>query len=338
MFNPHSLIAARRLSPDPEVVVNSRFLAARLTAAACVRARFFASPWYRLCHAEADGLPGLIIDRYGGVFVVCAGAAGAARLEAELLDALDGLFAPLAVVARDEGPARILEGLPERTAILAGRLPDRLELEEGGVVFPIDVLQGQKTGWFYDQRFNRDAVAALSTGARVLDLYCHTGAFGLRAAACGAARVLLADRSETALAIAAETARRNGFAERVEIVRAEAFGLLERLSAEGARFDLVIADPPAFAKSRKDHGPALKGYEKLARLAACVVAPSGFLFLASCSHHVSAEEFAACVARGLAKAGREGRILRAAGAGPDHPVHPQLPESAYLKSLLVQLD
>ena len=338
MFNPHSLIAARRLSPDPEAVIDSRFLAARLTAASCLRARFFVSPWYRLCHAEADGLPGLIIDRYGGVFVVSAGAAGAARLEAELLDALDDLFAPLAVVARDEGPARTLEGLPERTAILAGRLPERLELEEGGVVFPIDVLQGQKTGWFYDQRFNRDAVAALAAGARVLDLYCHTGAFGLRCAAAGAARVLLVDRSEPALAIAAETALRNGLAERVEIVRAEAFGLLERLAAEGARFDLVIADPPAFAKSRKDHGPALKGYEKLARLAAAVVAPGGLLFLASCSHHVSAEEFAACMARGLAKAGREGRILRAAGAGPDHPVHPQLPESAYLKSLLLQLD
>ena len=338
MFNPHSLIAARRLSPDPEVVVDSRFLAARLTAAARVRARFFTSPWHRLCHAEADGLPGLIIDRYGGVFVVSAGAAGAARLEAELLDALDDLFAPLAVVARDEGLARTLEGLPERVTVLAGRLPERLELEEGGVVFPIDVLQGQKTGWFYDQRFNRDAVTALAAGARVLDLFCHTGAFGLRAAAGGAERVLLADRSEPALAIAAETARRNGFAERVEIVRAEAFGLLERLSSEGTRFDLVIADPPAFAKSRKDHGPAVKGYEKLARLAACAVAPGGLLFLASCSHHVSAEEFAASVARGLVRAGREGRILRAAGAGPDHPVHPQLPESAYLKSLLLQLD
>lgn len=338
MFNPHSLIAARRLSPDPEAVIDSRFLAARLTAASCLRARFFASPWYRLCHAEADGLPGLVIDRYGGVFVVSAGAAGAARLEAELLEALDDLFAPLAVVARDEGPARALEGLPERAAILAGRLPRRLELEEGGVIFPIDVLKGQKTGWFYDQRFNRDTVAALASGARVLDLYCHTGAFGLRCAVAGAARVVLADRSEPALAIAAETARSNGLAERVEIVRAEAFGLLERLAAEGARFDLVIADPPAFAKSRKDHGPALKGYEKLARLAASVVAPGGFLFLASCSHHVSAEEFAACAAKALAKAGREGRILRAAGAGPDHPVHPHLPESAYLKSLLLQLD
>jgi len=338
MFNPHSLIAARRLSPDAGAAIDSRFLSTRLAAASSLRARLFASPWYRLCHAEADGLPGLVIDRFGGVFVVSAGAAGAARLEPELLDALDHLFAPIAVIARDEGPARALEGLAERAVVLAGQLPDRVELEEGGVAFPLDLLEGQKTGWFYDQRLNRDAVANLAAGATVLDLYCHTGAFGLRCAAAGATRVTLADRSEPALALAEEAAKRNGLADRVEIVRAEAFGLLERMNAEAKRFDLVIADPPSFAKSRKDHGAALKGYEKLARLAASIVSPGGFLFLASCSHHVSADELAASTARGLAKAEREGRIIRAAGAGPDHPVHPHLPESAYLKTLLLQLD
>ncbi len=338
MFNPHSLIAARRLSPDPEARIDAAFLAARLSAASCLRSRLFASPWYRLCHAEADGLPGLVIDRYGGVFVLSSGSAGAARLEADLLDALEDLFAPTAVVARDDGAARALEGLPRRVAVLAGTLPERIELEEGGVVFPVDVLAGQKTGWFYDQRGNRDAVAALSAGASVLDVYCHTGAFGLRCAAAGAARVTLVDRSEAALSIAAETARRNGLEGRVEIMRAEAFGLLERLIGEGRRYGVVVCDPPAFAKVRRDHPTALKGYEKLARLAASLVEPGGLLFLASCSHHVTAEAFAACVARGLGRSGREGRILRAAGAGPDHPVHPMLPETAYLKSLLLQLD
>lgn len=338
MFNPRSLIAARRLSRDPEAAIDRDFIAARLERAGALRALLFPAPFHRLCHAEGDGLPGLVIDRYGDVLVVSHNTAGMAALEAEILDALSGLYAPVAVVARDDSPARALEGLPERVALLAGGLPERVVVEEGGVTFPVDPLGGQKTGWFYDQRFNRDAVATLARGGRVLDVYCHTGAFGLRCAAEGAAHVTLADRSEPALALAAETARANGLAERVEIQRAEAFGLLERLTGEGARFDLVVCDPPAFAKSRKDHGPALKGYEKLARLAASVVAHGGFLFLASCSHHVSAEEFATCVARGLARAGREGRVLRSAGAGPDHPVHPHLPESAYLKSELLQLD
>lgn len=338
MFNPRSLIAARRLSRDPESRIDRDFVAARLERAGALRARLFAAPFHRLCHAEGDGMPGLIIDRYGDVFVVSHNTAGMAVLEAEILNALTGLYAPAAVVARDDSPARTLEGLPERVALLAGALPPRLVVEEGGVTFPVDPLGGQKTGWFYDQRFNRDAVAALARGGRVLDVYCHTGAFGLRCAAEGAGHVTLADRSEPALALAAETARANGLAERVEIQRAEAFGLLELLAGEGARFDLVVCDPPAFAKSRKDHGPALKGYEKLARLAASVVAPGGSLFLASCSHHVTAEEFATAVARGLARSGREGRVLRSAGAGPDHPVHPHLPESAYLKSELLQLD
>lgn len=338
MFNPHSLIAARRLNRDPAAAIDRGFVAARLARAAALRARLFAAPFHRLCHAEGDGLPGLVVDRYGDVLVAGHNTAGMARLEAEILAALAELFAPAAVVARDDSPARALEGLPERVAVLAGALPGRVVVEEGGVVFPVDLLGGQKTGWFYDQRFNRDAVAALAAGARVLDAYCHTGAFGLRCAAAGAAHVTLADRSEPALALAAETARANGLAGRVAIERAEAFGLFERLAGEGVRFDLVVCDPPAFAKSRRDHGVALKGYEKLARLAASVVVPGGFLFLASCSHHVAPSEFAACVARGLVRAGREGRVLREAGAGPDHPVHPHLPESAYLKSALLQLD
>jgi 23S rRNA (cytosine1962-C5)-methyltransferase len=338
MFNPRSLIAARRLARDPETAVDRGFIAVRLERASALRARLFTAPFYRLCHAEGDAAPGLVVDRYGPVLVVSHNTAGMAALEAEILNALTGLYAPAAVVARDDSPARTLEGLPERVALLTGALPGRVVVEEGGVTFPVDPLGGQKTGWFYDQRFNRDAVATLARGGRVLDVYCHTGAFGLRCAAEGAAHVTLADRSEAALALAAETARANGLAERVEIQRAEAFGLLDRLAGEGTRFDLVVCDPPAFAKSRKDHGPALKGYEKLARLAASVVAPGGFLFVASCSHHVSAEEFATAVARGLTRSGREGRVLRSAGAGPDHPVHPHLPESAYLRSELLQLD
>jgi len=338
-FNPRSLIAARRLDDDPAAEVDAGFLGARIGRALALRQRLFAAPFYRLVHAEADLLPGLVVDRVGDVLVVQQNAAAMARLEAPLLEALAAVLAPRAIVLRNDSPVRALEGLAEEVRLAQGSLDGAaLEVEEGGLAFPIDPLSGQKTGWFYDQRRNRDRVAALAAGARVLDLYCHTGAFGLRAAGAGAAQVLMADRSEPSLALAQAAAARNGLAGRVAFRRAEAFAELERLAAAGERFDIVVCDPPAFVKSRKDHASGLRGYGKLARLAAAVVAPGGFLFLASCSHHVSAGEFADQVRRGLHQAGRPARILGSHGAGPDHPVHPALPESAYLKAQLLALD
>lgn len=335
MFNPRSLIAARRLSPDPEAAIDAAFLGHRLRAAASLRGRFFDAPFHRLVHAEADGLPGLVIDRYGDVLALQANSAGAEALTPALLEALSDLT-PRAVVARNDSAVRALEGMAEHVGLLAGRLDGPARVEEGGVTFQVDLLGGQKTGWFYDQRFHRDAVARLAAGARVLDCYTHTGAFGLRCARAGAAEVLGIDRSEPALALAAETARANGLSARFE--RAEAFAALERLGAAGERFDIVVCDPPAFVKARKDLEAGVRGYGKLARLAAPLVGRGGFLFMASCSHHVGAEDFLRQVAWGIGRAGREGRVLLSGGAGPDHPVHPQLPEGAYLKGVLLQLD
>ncbi len=335
MFNPRSLIAARRLSRDPAAVIDEAFLSHRLGAARALREKFFAHPFHRLVHAEADGLPGLVIDRYGDVLALQANAAGIERLLPALVAAL-GALAPRAIVARNDSEARTQEGLAKEVRLLGGRLDAAAEVEEGGVVFRIDLLAGQKTGWFFDQRFNRDRVAGLAAGARVLDCYTHTGAFALRCARAGAAEVTAIDRSEPALALAAASARANGLSAR--FVREEAFAALERLGQAGERFDVVVCDPPAFVKSRKDFAAGIRGYGKLARLAAPLVERGGFLFIASCSHHAPAEEFARQVAWGIGRAGREGRILAAAGAGPDHPVHPQLPESAYLKTLLLQLD
>jgi 23S rRNA (cytosine1962-C5)-methyltransferase len=335
MFNPRSLIAARRLSPDADATIDAAFLGHRLAAAAALRAKFFATPHHRLVHAEADGLPGLVIDRYDDVFAVQANSAGMDALMPALLEAL-AAFRPRAVVAKNDSAVRALEGLAEQVALLAGTLDAPARVEEASVTFQVDLLGGQKTGWFFDQRGNRDAVAALAHGARVLDCYTHTGAFALRCAQAGAASVVAIDRSAPALALAEATARANGLA--ATFVREEAFAALERLGAEGAGFDIVVCDPPAFVKVRKDFDAGVRGYGKLSRLAAPLVAPGGFLFMASCSHHVPAESFAEQVAWGLSRAGRGGRVLRAAGAGPDHPVHPHLPEGAYLKSLLLQLD
>jgi 23S rRNA (cytosine1962-C5)-methyltransferase len=211
-------------------------------------------------------------------------------------------------------------------------------VEELGAVFPIDVLEGQKTGWFFDQRDNRRFVASLASGARMLDLYCFTGGFAVQAARGGAACVTGIDSSEAALEKAREAAAQNGVAALCTFRRSEAFAEAQLLGETGERFDLVIADPPAFARSKKDLGPALRGYRKLARLAVSLVAKGGALFIASCSHQVETEAFADSVRRGLQDAQRDGRIIATTGAAPDHPVHPALPESAYLKAQLLALD
>ena len=338
MFNPHSLVAARLLDRDAARPIGRRFIARRLERALRLRERLFEAPYYRLVHAEADALPGLVVDRFAGVLVVQSNAAGMVRLEPLVLDALDALTAPEAIVLRNDSPARALEGLAPETRVAKGTLTGPVLCRENGGAFLADPLEGQKTGWFFDQRDNRRFVAALARDARVLDLYCFNGGFAVQAARAGAAAVLGMDRSEPAVKLAAEAAALNGTGETCAFRRGEAFGEVARLAAAGERFDIVVADPPAFAKSRKDVPAALRGYRKLTRLAASVTATGGILFLACCSYNVGEAEFAEAVRRGLGDAGRAGRILRVAGADADHPIHPAVPETAYLKTMTMALD
>ena len=337
-FNPHTLVSARLLDRDVKRRIDDAFFAERLESALALRRRLYAEPYYRLIHAEADGLPGAVIDRYGEALVVQINTAGMARLESDLLAACKAVLAPRAVLLRNDSPARALEGLESELRLAKGEIAGAIELAENGARFLADAREGQKTGWFFDQRDNRRFVAALCSGGLVLDLYCYTGGFAVQAAMAGADAVLAVDRSEAALALAAEAADLNGVGPRCRFQRAEIFGMLDSLAGTGERFDVVIADPPAFVKSKKDLGPGLRGYRKLARLAASLVAPGGVLFIASCSHNVEPQDFAEAVRRGLEDARRTGRILRSAGASPDHPVHPWLPESAYLKAQLLVLD
>jgi 23S rRNA (cytosine1962-C5)-methyltransferase len=337
MFNPHSLIAARLLDRDPDAVIGVDWLRERLAAAIALRAKLCDGPFHRLVHAEADRLPGLVIDRYDDVAVLAANTAGMELLTPLIVEALLGLLPLRAVVGRNDSGARKLEGLPEGVSLLHGADATAVVVE-GGVRFPVDLLTGQKTGWFFDQRGNRDRVAGLAAGARVLDVFCHTGAFGLRCAAASAGLVVLADASAPALDLALQAAALNGLAEHVTTRRGDAFEIMTALAAEGEKFDIVICDPPAFARSRKDAEAGLRAYGRMARLAAALVAPGGFLFVASCSYHAPLDAWTAQVAFGLHRARREGRILSTSGAGPDHPVHPQLPETAYLKAQLLQMN
>ncbi len=335
-FNPHSLIAARVLSRRAADTVDAAFLAERLRAALALRDTLFPTPHYRLIHSEADRLPGLIVDRYGDVLAVQTNTAGMERLLPVLLEALRVVLAPRAVVLVNDSPVRKLEGLEQHHEVAFGSLEGPVELVENGCRFVADLTGGQKTGWFFDQRDNRAFVARLAQGRRVLDVYTYAGGFAVQAAMAGAVETVAVDRSEHSLALADQAARLNGV--EVRTVRAEAFAEMERLALAGERFGVVVADPPAFVKSRKDLGAGAKGYRKMARLAAALVEPGGFLLCASCSHHMPVETFAEEIGHGLHLAGRSGRILRSAGAAPDHPVHPWLPESAYLKAQVFQLD
>jgi 23S rRNA (cytosine1962-C5)-methyltransferase len=336
-FNPHSLIAARRLDADPAAPCDEAWYRAKLAACLALRGRFSDVPFYRLAHAEADGLPGLVVDRYGDALAVQANTAGMDRALPGIVAALRDLLGPRVIVARNDAAVRSLEGLAQQVGLLHGE-DAMADVEEGGLAFRVDLLGGQKTGWFFDQRPNRAMVARLAAGCTLLDAFCHLGGFGLTAARAGASQVTLLDRSDHALDLAMQAAARAGFADRVTPLKAEALEQMERMVASGRRFDIVVSDPPAFAKTRKDGPAALKGYAKLARLSAALVAPGGLLFIASCSHHVGLADFAAAVAWGVHRARRTARILATVGAGPDHPVHPALPESGYLKGQLLALD
>ena len=338
MFNPRPLISARVLAADPDAAIDRDFLAGRLARALALRERLFDTPYYRLAWSEADGLPGLVLDRYGDAAAAQLNTAGMDRLAEELTEAIFRTVGLRSIVFRNDSAARALEGLPAGTSQAGVPVESPVEMLEHGTRFLVDLGAGQKTGWFYDHRENRARVAALARGADVLDAYCYLGGFGLQAAAAGARSAVCLDRSETALALAAEAAKLNGLAGVCEFVRGEVFRTLEDFARERRGFDIVVCDPPAFVKSRKDLASGLKGYRKLIRLASACVRPGGFLFAASCSHHVDSGQFAEALRGALRGARRGGRVLHRGGAGPDHPIHPFLPESAYLKAVLLQLD
>lgn len=336
-FNPKSLIAVRLLG-SPDAVFDTAFFAAKLRRALAIREAFFAEPYYRLVHAEGDLLPGIVVDRFGDTSVVQITTAGMEHLTDAFLSALDEVIAPACLILRNDTPARALESLDSYVRVAKGDVPRELTVLENGARYLADPQAGQKSGWYYDQRDNRRFIAGLAHGKRVLDAYCYSGGFAVLAAAQGAAHVTGLDSSAPALDLARAAAAANGVDALCTFRKAEVFAELERLGHTSARFDIVIADPPPFAPSRKDVETGARAYRKLARLAASLVAPGGYLMLASCSHNMPAERFTLECAAGINRAGRAARLLRHAGAGPDHPVHPMLPETAYLKALAYAVD
>ena len=334
-FNPNSLIAIRLLDTHPDAAPDQAFFAERLLRAKALRETLYDRPFYRLVHAEGDHLPGLTIDRFGDACTVQITTAGMEGLREPLVAALDEVLAPRDVILRADTPSRVLEGLDSYVRAEKGAI-GRIAVEENDIRYFADLGHGQKTGWYYDQRDNRAFMAALAPGKSVLDAYCYAGGFALAAAKAGAREVIGLDSSQAALALAEESARANGL--HAKFVKADVFEELERLGNARETFDIVIADPPPFVKSRKDLEAGAKAYRKLARLSARLVAKNGFLTLASCSHNIAPDRFASECALGIQRAERQARLIHQAGAAPDHPVHPMLPESAYLKALVYALD
>jgi len=336
--NPRSKIVARMMDRDPEAEIDRGWIAARLARAFTLRERLFPDPCYRLVHAEADGLPGLVIDRFGAAAVIQPNAAWAESALPRIAAALTEVTGIAKIVKNGTGRARGLEGLDEETAVLEGEVTGPVRVPMNGATYLADLLGGQKTGLFLDQRDNHAFAARLARGARVLDVFSHVGGFGLAALAAGAERALAVDGSAAALDLARAGAEAGGVADRFETRQGDAFAVLEALADEATRFELVICDPPAFAPSRQALAAGLRAYERVARLAAPLVAPGGFLVLCSCSHAVDLGAFRNASARGIGRSGRRGQILHTGFAGPDHPQLPQLAETGYLKALFFRLD
>jgi 23S rRNA (cytosine1962-C5)-methyltransferase len=333
--NPKSLISARLL--ETWRVPDGSWFAARIRRALELRERLYAEPYYRLVYGESDALPGLVVDRYGPQCVAQIGTAGMEQRKPEISAALLEVIGCQTLLYKNDGAARELEGLPAYVEAAEGRLEAFGQVIEDGLKFKVPLAEGQKTGWFFDQAANRRALTRyVRKGARVLDVFSYVGAWGMRAARAGAGEVICVDSSAAALELAAENAALNSLA--LVTRKGDAFDVLGSLGEARAQFDLVIVDPPAFAKRKKDLPKALAAYRRLNQLAMQILAPGGILVSCSCSYHLGAADLEDAIAKAARGAEKQLQILEARGQAPDHPVHPAIPETRYLKAYFCRVN
>ncbi|MBI3997939.1 MAG: class I SAM-dependent rRNA methyltransferase [Armatimonadetes bacterium] len=336
-FNPRSKIRVRILTHRDEPI-DEPFLARRLQSAMALRARVVdGTSAYRLVFGEGDLLPGLIVDRYGDVLVMQILTAGMERHRDRLATLLHDLTGVAAVYLRNDARSRDLEGLPLYQQFARGAAPTQIEIHEGPARFVVDIARGQKTGWFCDQRENRQAVAPFAAGARVLDVFCYTGAFGIHAALAGAGSVLGLDASEEAVAAARAHADVNGVGEQCAYRAADAFDELRRMHRAGEQYDLIILDPPAFARSRHAVPQALAGYKEINLSAIRLLRAEGFLVSCSCSWHVDEQMLWTAILEAAQDAGRDLRLVEFRSQARDHPALGAMPETRYLKCFILQM-
>ncbi|MFS8582466.1 MAG: class I SAM-dependent rRNA methyltransferase [Limnochordales bacterium] len=337
-YNPRSQIAIRLLAREPEEI-DYAFFVERIRRARAWRERWMPEATaFRLVYSEGDLLPGLIVDRYEDVLVAQFLTLGMDVRRDMIVQALREVEAPAAIYERSDVPSRRYEGLEERTGLLWGKLPPQpMVMRENGLSFEIDVTTGQKTGYFLDQKENRRSLAPLVSGARVLDVFCHNGTFALHALRYGAQEVVGVDSSAQAVELARRNAELNGFAEAARFVEANAFDFLRELDRTGERFDAVVLDPPAFAKSKAHFESARRGYKEINLRGIKILEPGGFLVTCSCSHHMPEDEFYRLILEAAADARRALRLVERRGQAKDHPVLAGVPETAYLKCFVFQV-
>jgi len=335
--NPHSLIAARIVSRDRRHPMSTSLLVHRIKVALAFRERLYPHPFYRLVYAESDGLPGLVVDRYDDVLVAQISTAGMERLREQVLDALDKVLSPRVVLWRNDGPLRALEGLEPYVAAARGKVPEFVDLPEHGARYKVAPGRGQKTGWFYDHYDNRAAMGRHVAGCRVLDLFCYTGAWGIQAALSGAGKVFCSDASAPALEVLRDNLELNALGDQIEVLEGDAFKVLQDLHQAGERFDVVVLDPPAFVKRRKDLRSGTQGYRRLNQAAMQVLARDGILVSCSCSQHLPANQHLEVMLGAARHLERSLAVFRQGHQAADHPVHPAIPETAYLKSFSARI-
>jgi 23S rRNA (cytosine1962-C5)-methyltransferase len=329
-YNPHSLIAFRFLTAEREEI-SFDFFKHRILQAYALRKRLYPrSAVCRLVHGESDYLPGLIVDKFGDYLSLQAYSFGMDNRLTLICDVLESIFQPKGIIERNESQLRSLEGLPERKGVLRGKL-EPYALTEHDIQYEIDLLEGQKTGFYLDQRENRKSIRRHSNGAAVLDCFCNDGGFGFNAAAGGAASVLGIDISESVVRRAERNALVNKFDKLCRFESADVFDVLKNLVEKKKMFDVIILDPPSFTKSKKNLSAAKRGYKEINSIAIRLLKEGGVLATSSCSHHVSEEEFVDILNESSTSAGRKIQLIEWRGAAPDHPVLPSMPETKYLK-------
>jgi len=335
--NPKTLICARLLSRNPKVSFNQAFIKTRIQAALQLREMNFSAPYYRLVFGESDGLPGLVIDRFGEVFVVQITTAGMELKKQEIVTVIDNLFHPQAIVLRNDSSSRTLEGLELYEEVALGKLPETLEIIENNTRFQIPVQGGQKTGWFYDHRMARGRLQDLVKGKTVLDVFSYLGGWGLAAGVAGAKEVTCVDASEFALDGVDHNAALNGLTDQVITIQGNAFDVLKALRAEGAKYDVVIVDPPAFVKRKKDIRSGSEAYRRINEMAMRLVEKDGILVSASCSYHMSRDALLSQIQQAARSVDRHIQLFDQGHQGPDHPIHPSIIETEYIKTFFFKV-
>ena len=335
--NPNSLICARLVSRDSEHPLSASLLVHRLKIALAMRERIYPGPYYRLLFGESDGLPGLVVDRYGDHLVVQITTAGMEQMKQEVVTAIEKVLKPKGILLRNDSSVRAQEGLEQYIELASGEVPDLLSVEEGGLSFQVRSQEGQKTGWFFDQADNRARMSRYIQGGRVLDVCSYVGAWGVQAAAMGAEQVVCVDSSASALERVQANAELNNLSGKVDALRANAFDALRNMRGERERFDLIVLDPPAFIKRRKDKKEGALAYKRLNQAALQLLSKDGVLITSSCSHHMSQQDLVQTVQQAGRHCDRSIQLLEQGQQGPDHPVHPAIPETAYLKTLYLRV-